>query len=101
MVTYRDGTWGDPVDVVLDAAGGDLLPRALAAARPRGRLVFFDPGGGTLAAADVPGGAKTVTGMVIRHYAAAHRDRYDQHHRQLWNSPGPAACAPRSTPSCR
>ncbi|GAA2487037.1 quinone oxidoreductase family protein [Winogradskya humida] len=81
VVRYGDDV---QVDVVLDGAGGELLGTALKAVRPGGRLVFFNSGGGTIDASDLLGGAKTVTGMAVRHFAAAHRDLYDQHHDLLW-----------------
>src|SRR5205085_11381691 len=61
--TYDDlDELAEPVDVVLDGAGGEVLPRALGAARPGGRLVFFASGGGTVPAYDLLAGAKTITG---------------------------------------
>ncbi|MET1075321.1 MAG: NADP-dependent oxidoreductase, partial [Umezawaea sp.] len=37
VVVYDSDHWGDPVDVVLDGVGGELLTRAVAALRPGGR----------------------------------------------------------------
>jgi NADPH:quinone reductase-like Zn-dependent oxidoreductase len=42
VVAYHDASWGEPVDVVLDGAGGNILGPALAAVRTGGRLVFFN-----------------------------------------------------------
>ena len=41
VVTYDSDPWTEPVDVVLDGAGGDVLPQSVAAMAPGGRLVFF------------------------------------------------------------
>ncbi|MFF9478750.1 zinc-binding alcohol dehydrogenase family protein [Streptomyces sp. NPDC014733] len=83
-VVHGQESWGAPVDVVLDGAGGDLLPRALGALAPGGRLIHFSSGGGTLAAYDLLAGAKTVTGLTMRHFAATRPERYAHHRAQLW-----------------
>jgi NADPH:quinone reductase-like Zn-dependent oxidoreductase len=44
VVTYAEPSWGDPVDVVLDAVGGELLGRGVEALAPFGRLVAFSAG---------------------------------------------------------
>ena len=85
VVTYQDAQWGEPVDVVLDAVGGELLPRAVAALRPGGRLIFFNSGGGTVPAFDLLAGSKTITGITMARFAATRRPLYDDHHRQLWH----------------
>jgi NADPH2:quinone reductase len=84
VISYDSGTWGEPVDVVLDAVGGDLLPRAVAALNPGGRLIFFNSGGGSVSAFDLLAGSKTITGMTMARFARTQRHRYDEHHRQLW-----------------
>jgi NADPH2:quinone reductase len=84
VVTYPAESWGEPVDVVLDGAGGDVLGPALAAVRPGGRLVFFNSGGGVLPAYELLAGAKTVTGFTMRHFAANQPDRYRAHGDELW-----------------
>ncbi|NUR67958.1 MAG: zinc-binding dehydrogenase, partial [Streptomyces sp.] len=53
VVLYADESWGEPVDLVLDAVGGDLLTPALAALAPGGRLVAYSSGGGTIQAYDL------------------------------------------------
>ncbi|MGW1838959.1 quinone oxidoreductase family protein [Streptomyces sp. NPDC002067] len=83
-VTYDQESWGAPVDVVLDGAGGDLLPRALGALTPGGRLIHFSSGGGTLLAHDLLAGAKTVTGMTMRRFATTRPERYAEHRARLW-----------------
>ncbi|MGW2917426.1 quinone oxidoreductase family protein [Streptomyces angustmyceticus] len=84
VVVYDQESWGEPVDVVLDGVGGDLLPRALAALAPGGRLIFFNSGGGTVPAHELLAGAKTITGLTMRHFSTVHRERYEQHRARLW-----------------
>ncbi|WP_133917276.1 zinc-binding dehydrogenase [Streptomyces sp. NBC_00582] len=84
IVTYDSEDWGEPVDVVLDGVGGELLPRALSALAPGGRLVFFNSGGGTVPAFDLPAGSKTITGLTMARFANTHRELYDQHGEELW-----------------
>ncbi|MDX2297435.1 MULTISPECIES: quinone oxidoreductase family protein [Streptomyces] len=48
VVLYGDERWGDPVDVVLDGVGGELLGPAVRALSPGGRLVAFSSGGGSI-----------------------------------------------------
>lgn len=84
VVTYESADWGEPVDVVLDGVGGDLLPRALAAVAPGGRLLFFNSGGGTVPAFDLLAGARTITGFTMARFVDTRRDLYDRHHEHLW-----------------
>ncbi|MEU2228291.1 zinc-binding dehydrogenase [Streptomyces sp. NPDC018347] len=84
IVTYDSEHWGEPVDVVLDGVGGDLLPRALSALAPGGRLVFFNSGGGTVPAFDLLAGSKTITGLTMARFADTQRELYDQHGEELW-----------------
>ena len=53
VVAYDDESWGEPVDTSWTASAATLLPRALAALAPAGRLVFFNSGGGTVPAYDL------------------------------------------------
>ena len=84
VVVYGSGSWGEPVDVVLEGVGGELLPQALAALAPGGRLVFFGSGGGTIPAFDLLAGGKTVTGLTMARFSSTQRELYDQHGEQLW-----------------
>ncbi|WP_043267449.1 zinc-binding dehydrogenase [Streptomyces sp. CT34] len=88
VVTYDQESWGEPADIVLDGVGGDLLPRALAAVAPGGRLVFFNSGGGTVPAYELLAGAKTITGLTMRRFSTVHRELYEQHREQLWELAG-------------
>ncbi|OLZ66402.1 NADPH:quinone reductase [Streptomyces sp. IMTB 2501] len=81
---YTDGSWGDPVDCVLDAVGGDLLTPALAALAPHGRLVAYSSGGGTLQAYDLLVGAKSVIGFQMALIARGRPDLYEQWRQELW-----------------
>ncbi|WP_433359400.1 quinone oxidoreductase family protein [Actinoplanes sp. CA-142083] len=78
--------YGDPVevDVVLDAAGGDLIPWVLEAARPGGRLVAFGSGRGEIPVPALMAGGKTVTGLTIARFAADDPGRYQAHTAELW-----------------
>ncbi|MEU7302913.1 zinc-binding dehydrogenase [Streptomyces sp. NPDC007206] len=83
-IQYGDDSWGDPVDCVLDAVGGDLLTPALAALAPHGRLVAYSSGGGTVRAYDLLVGAKTVTGFQMALIARGRPDLYERWRRELW-----------------
>ncbi|QNA76928.1 zinc-binding dehydrogenase [Streptomyces sp. So13.3] len=84
VVLYDSENWGEPVDVVLDGVGGDLLPRAVAALAPGGRMVFFGSGGGTVSAFDLLAGAKTITGLTMARFSTTQRELYDRHGELLW-----------------
>jgi NADPH:quinone reductase len=84
VVTYASDRWTEPVDVVLDGVGGDLLPREVAAMTPGGRLVYFASGGGTVSAFDLLAGSKTITGMTMACFARTNTALYDKHAGQLW-----------------
>jgi NADPH2:quinone reductase len=84
VAVYDSDHWGDPVDVVLDGVGGELLTRAIAALRPGGRLIFFNSGGGTVPAFDLLAGSKTITGLTMARFATTQRELYDRHHERLW-----------------
>jgi NADPH:quinone reductase len=68
----------------VDGVGGELLPRAVAALAPGGRLVFFNSGGGTVPAFDLLAGSKSITGLTMARFANTHRELYDQHGEELW-----------------
>ncbi|MEU1803614.1 zinc-binding dehydrogenase [Streptomyces sp. NPDC019937] len=84
VVAYGDASWGEPVDTVLDGVGGDLLPRALAALAPAGRLIFFNSGGGTVPAHALLSGAKTITGLTMAHFSQTRPELYARHCAELW-----------------
>ena len=83
VVTY-DRDWDEPVDVVLDGVGGDLVQRGVDALRPRGRLVAFSAGGGSVDTASLLGGLKTVTGFSIGLISREQPERVDQLRAELW-----------------
>ncbi|MEU4199015.1 zinc-binding dehydrogenase [Streptomyces sp. NPDC026294] len=85
VVTYEEASWGEPVDIVLDGVGGELLPRAVAALAPGGRLVFFASGGGTVPAYDLLAGSKTITGLTMARFAATRPELYARHGAELWD----------------
>lgn len=81
---YGDGSWGEPVDYVLDAVGGELLTPALAALAPGGRLVAYSSGGGTIQAYDLLVGAKSVTGFQMARIARERPELYERWRKDLW-----------------
>ncbi|WKX73279.1 zinc-binding dehydrogenase [Streptomyces sp. XD-27] len=85
VVSYDDESWGAPVDIVLDAVGGGLLPRAVAALAPGGRLVAYSSGGGTLSAYDLLVGGKSAIGFQMARIAAEQPDRVERWRRELWS----------------
>ncbi|MFF7971448.1 zinc-binding dehydrogenase [Streptomyces sp. NPDC007905] len=83
-VQYGDADWGEPVDCVLDAVGGDLLTPALAALAPHGRLVAYSSGGGTIRAYDLLVGAKSVIGFQMALIARGRPELYERWRQELW-----------------
>ncbi|MER6328979.1 zinc-binding dehydrogenase [Streptomyces sp. NPDC001034] len=83
-VRYADDNWGDPVDCVLDAVGGDLLTPAVAALAPHGRLVAYSSGGGTVRAYDLLVGAKSVIGFQMALIARGRPELYERWRLELW-----------------
>ncbi|MEU0255582.1 zinc-binding dehydrogenase [Streptomyces sp. NPDC006184] len=83
-VRYGDDGWGEPVDCVLDAVGGDLLTPALAALAPHGRLVAYSSGGGTVRAYDLLVGAKSAIGFQMALIARDRPELYERWRRELW-----------------
>jgi NADPH:quinone reductase-like Zn-dependent oxidoreductase len=84
VVLYSDDSWGDPVDIVLDGVGGELLGPAVRALAPRGRLVAFSSGGGTIEAYDLLARSASVIGFQM---AALVRDNPRQYARwrdEIW-----------------
>ncbi|WBO62740.1 quinone oxidoreductase family protein [Streptomyces camelliae] len=83
-IQYSDDSWGDPVDCILDAVGGDLLAPALAALAPHGRLVAYSSGGGTIQTYDLLVGAKSVIGFQMALIARGRPELYEQWRQELW-----------------
>ncbi|MEW2578267.1 quinone oxidoreductase family protein [Streptomyces syringium] len=74
----------EPVDIALDAVGGELLSPAVASLSPGGRLVAYSSGGGTIEAYDLLVGAKSAIGFQMA-LVARHRPALMERWRQeLW-----------------
>ncbi|WP_058042536.1 quinone oxidoreductase family protein [Streptomyces roseifaciens] len=90
VVTYDDlaareaDRSGGPVDIVLDAVGGELLSPALAALAPGGRLVAYSSGGGTIEAYDLLVGAKSAIGFQMALIARHRPELMEQWRQELW-----------------
>ncbi|WP_327319094.1 quinone oxidoreductase family protein [Streptomyces sp. NBC_01235] len=85
VIAYGQDDWGDPVDYVLDAVGGELLTPAVAALAPGGRLVAYSSGGGTIQAYDLLVGAKSVIGFQMAHIARGKPELYERWRQELWH----------------
>ncbi len=94
VVVYGEGEWGEPVDYVLDAVGGELLSPALAALGPGGRLVAYSSGGGTIRAYDLLVGAKSVIGFQLARIARGEPELYERWRRELWRLFGQGVLTP-------
>jgi NADPH:quinone reductase-like Zn-dependent oxidoreductase len=85
VVTYSRPSWGDPVDLVLDGVGGDLVQRGVDTLAPFGRLVAFSAGGGTVDAGSLLGGLKSVIGFSIGLVSRTQPDLVIQRRTELWD----------------
>ncbi|WP_204056726.1 quinone oxidoreductase family protein [Microbispora corallina] len=84
VVLYGDGSWGDPVDVVVDGVGGDVLGPAVRALAPGGRLVAFSSGGGTVDAYELLVRSASVVGFQLAAIARGRPEVYARWRDELW-----------------
>lgn len=84
VVLYRDESWGDPVDIVIDGVGGELLPPAVRALAPGGRLVAFSSGGGTIDAYELLIRSASATGFQMAAIARDKPELYARWGNELW-----------------
>ncbi|WP_202638941.1 zinc-binding dehydrogenase [Bailinhaonella thermotolerans] len=84
VVTYAEPYSGEPVDVVLDGVGGDLVQWGVDALAPGGRLVAFSAGGGTVDAGTLLGGLKSVIGFSVGAVARTRPDLIAERRAELW-----------------
>ncbi|WP_030691788.1 zinc-binding dehydrogenase [Streptomyces globisporus] len=84
VVLYEDEPWGDPVDVVVDGVGGELLGPAVRALAPGGRLVAFSSGGGTIDAYELLVRGASVIGFQMAAIARGEPERYARWLDELW-----------------
>lgn len=95
VVSYQEPSWGDPVDLVLDGVGGELVPRGVAALAPFGRLVAFSAGGGTVDAGSLLGGMKSVTGLAIGLIQRTRPELVAERRAELWELLAAGQLTPR------
>ncbi|GHE94104.1 oxidoreductase [Streptomyces spiralis] len=95
VIVYGDDGWGEPVDCVLDAVGGELLTPAIAALAPGGRLVAYSSGGGTIQAYDLLVGARSVIGFQMARIAREKPELYERWRQELWRLFGQGLLRPR------
>ena len=84
VVLYEDESWGDPVDVVLDGVGGELLGPAVRALAPGGRLVAYSSGGGTIDAYELLARSASAIGFQMAAIARGKPDLYARWRDELW-----------------
>lgn len=84
VVTYAEESWGDPVDLVLDGAGGDLVQRGVDALAPYGRLVAFSGGGGTVDAGSLLGDLTSVIGFSVGLISRTRPELIARRRSELW-----------------
>jgi len=85
VVRYDDADWGEPVDLVIDSVGGDVLRRAAEALVPFGRLVVNSGAGGTLDAGVLLRGMHTVTGLSMAQFSRRHPKVVELYRAELWS----------------
>jgi len=95
VVCYGDETWGEPVDVVLDGAGGDLLGPAVRALSPGGRLVVFSSGGGTIDAHQLLARGASAIGFQMAAVARNEPGTYGRWLAELWERHREGTLRPR------
>lgn len=84
VVLYEEESWGEPVDVVLDGVGGELLGRAVRALNPAGRLVAFSSGGGVIDAYELLARGASAIGFQMAMIARGKPELYARWRDELW-----------------
>ncbi|MGQ4598092.1 zinc-binding dehydrogenase [Nocardia sp. R6R-6] len=83
VVAYDD-RWDERFDVIVDGVGGSLVPRAVEALAPRGRLVVYSAGGGSVEVGSLLVDLKTVTGFSMGLLARTQPELIESYRSQLW-----------------
>jgi NADPH:quinone reductase len=83
VVVYGTGS-GEPVDIVLDGAGGEVFRQSLDAVKPFGRLVTYNGVGGTVDVNELRMRNKGVIGFSMAQFSVVHREHYDRNRQRLW-----------------
>ncbi|WIN00296.1 zinc-binding dehydrogenase [Actinoplanes oblitus] len=97
VVTYAQPAWGDPVDVVLDGVGGELVQRGVDTLAPYGRLVAFSAGGGSVDAGSLLGGSRAVIGFTVGQLHRTRPELVERHRAELWELLAAGRLRPRHT----
>ncbi|MFD7640529.1 zinc-binding alcohol dehydrogenase family protein [Kitasatospora sp. NPDC059795] len=84
VVVYGDASWGEPVDVVLDGVGGELLGPAVRALADGGRLVAFSSGGGSVDAFELLVRSASVIGFQMAAVARNQPEQYARWRDEQW-----------------
>ncbi|MEU1438791.1 zinc-binding alcohol dehydrogenase family protein [Streptomyces sp. NPDC005775] len=84
VVVYGDESWGEPVDIVIDGVGGELLGPAVRALAPGGRLVAFSSGGGTIDAYELLVRGASAIGFQMAALARGKPEVYARWLEELW-----------------
>ncbi|MER6218801.1 zinc-binding dehydrogenase [Streptomyces sp. NPDC001674] len=84
VVVYGEASWGEPVDVILDGVGGELLGPAVRALAPGGRLVAFSSGGGAVDAFELLVRSASVTGFQMAAIARNQPELYARWREEQW-----------------
>jgi NADPH:quinone reductase-like Zn-dependent oxidoreductase len=95
VVLYTDESWGDPVDVVLDGVGGELLGPAVRALKPGGRLVAFSSGGGMIDAYELLARGASAIGLQMAAIARGKPELYARWRDEQWELYRSGAVRPR------
>ncbi|WP_280508484.1 quinone oxidoreductase family protein [Nocardia flavorosea] len=96
VVAYDD-PWDERFDVIVDGVGGSLVPRAVRALAPRGRLVAYSAGGGSVEVGSLLADLKTVTGFSIGLLARTQPELIESCRSQLWKLLADGAIRPQYT----
>lgn len=92
--TIRYGQPIEPVDVVLDGAGGEAQNAALQHLAPLGRLVSFNAAGEPVDVNELRFHARSVIGFAMAHLASRRPEVYARHRRELWDLHAEGAVRP-------
>ncbi|MEE1766997.1 zinc-binding dehydrogenase [Streptomyces sp. JV185] len=85
VVVYGEASWGEPVDVILDGVGGELLGPAVRALASGGRLVAFSSGGGSIDAFDLLVRSASVIGFQMAAIARNQPEQYARWREEQWD----------------